>query len=222
MITHHPSSELLLDYASGALCEAQALAVATHTALCALCRAEVERLESVGGAMLSVLGHSDATDDALLDQTLARLDEPAADTARTASSIDAATKEVVPSPLWPYLDGALDNIRWRRLGRGLHEASLPAVGANASLLRIGAGMAVPGHTHVGSEMTVVFAGGFSDADGHYIRGDFVFADERLDHRPVADADEDCLCLAVAEGPAWLTGPVGRTLNPLLGLIRRLG
>ena len=37
-VRHHPDDELLLDYASGALGEAESLVIATHMALCPICR----------------------------------------------------------------------------------------------------------------------------------------------------------------------------------------
>ena len=49
-------------------------------------------------------------------------------------------------------------------------------------------------------MTLVLAGGFSDGDGHYQRGDFSFSDGEVDHSPVADDDGECLCLTVTDAP----------------------
>ena len=41
------------------------------------------------------------------------------------------------------------------------------------------------------------------------------ADSHVDHRPVADEDEDCLCLIVTDAPLRLTGWLGRLLNPFI-------
>jgi putative transcriptional regulator len=67
------------------------------------------------------------------------------------------------------------------------------------------------------EMTLLLAGGFSDETGHYLRGDVALADPSVDHRPVADPGEDCLCLAVTDAPLRLTGRFGRYLNFLARL-----
>jgi putative transcriptional regulator len=83
------------------------------------------------------------------------------------------------------------------------------------LMRIKSGTAMPAHTHEGIELTLVLAGGFSDETGHFLRGDLAEADATIDHRPVADPGEDCLCLAVTDAPLRLTGPIGRLLNPFL-------
>jgi putative transcriptional regulator len=60
----------------------------------------------------------------------------------------------------------------------------------------------------------VLRGGFSDVSGHYMRGDIAIADEDVDHKPVADADEDCICFAVTDAPLKLTGPVGKVIQGL--------
>ncbi len=52
MASFHPSQEMLVDFATGALQDPFSLMIATHLALCPDCRAETRRLEAVGGAML--------------------------------------------------------------------------------------------------------------------------------------------------------------------------
>jgi len=52
---HHPTEALLLDYAAGVLHEPASLVVATHMALCPMCRARVRDLDAVGGALLEAL-----------------------------------------------------------------------------------------------------------------------------------------------------------------------
>ena len=83
------------------------------------------------------------------------------------------------------------------------------------LMRIKSGTAMPTHTHEGCELTLVLAGGFSDENGHFLRGDVAEADPSVTHQPVADPGEDCLCLAVTDAPLRLTGAFGRLLNPFL-------
>jgi putative transcriptional regulator len=76
---------------------------------------------------------------------------------------------------------------------------------------------MPTHTHGGTELTLVLAGGFSDAAGHYRRGDVTLADGNTNHRPVADKDGDCLCFAVVDGGILLSGSLGRVANLMLRL-----
>ena len=216
MIHHHPAPELLFDYATGAMAEGRALAVATHLGLCAACRAEVGRYEAIGGGLLRDAAPEAAADDALLQATLRRLDEAVpADAA--PPPVDARTRAALPSPVWPSVLGGIDALRWKSVGIGVREAVLPvaASGHRVSLLRIAAGRAIAKHTHGGEELTLVLAGGFSDRGEHYARGDFAAADPTDEHRPVADPDGECLCLAVTEAPMRLTGVVGRLIAPFL-------
>lgn len=213
MIRHHPDQALIFDYASGSLAEASALAVATHLVFCPECRALADDIETMGGALLSDAEPSGLGDDAL-EAVLARIDagEP-----RAGTPPGEETRGRVPSPLWPYVGDGLDHLRWRRRGRAAEEARLIAGrrGPRASLLRVRAGHAVPQHTHRGDEYTVVLVGGYHDGRDQYLRGDFQTATPELHHQPVADPDEDCLCLAVLDAPLRLTGPLGRLLNPFL-------
>ena len=76
---------------------------------------------------------------------------------------------------------------------------------------------MPFHTHEGCEFTLVLQGGYHDGDVGYARGDFQFADSSLNHSPVADPGEPCLCLAVLDAPMRLTGRIGRLVNPFIRL-----
>jgi putative transcriptional regulator len=213
---HHPMAELLFDYATGAMAEGRALAVAAHLGLCAACRAEVGRYEAVGGTLLRDAAPDADGDDALLQATLRRLDE-AAPVEAAPRPLDSRTRAALPSPVWPYVAGGIDALRWKSVGIGVREAVLPIEGSGhrVSLLRIAAGRAIAKHTHGGEELTLVLAGGFSDRGDHYARGDFALADPSDEHRPVADPDGECLCLAVTEAPMRLTGLVGRLIAPFL-------
>lgn len=222
--THHPGDELLVAYASGALPEAASLAVATHLALCPRCRHEVRRLEALGGALLEEMAPAPVGDD-LLARIMAQLDAPPSSVAprplpaNTDARDDgaAAGRPFLPQPLRGYVGGDLASVEWRRVMRGVEETEVPCGPSSAKvrLLRIKAGMAMPKHTHGGSELTLVIAGGFTDATDHYLRGDFAETDNSIDHRPVADAGDDCVCLIVTDAPLRLTGRLGRLLNPFV-------
>ena len=104
--------------------------------------------------------------------------------------------------------------------RGVEQAEI-AVGGRAGkvkarLLRIRPGIKIPRHTHAGTELTLVLAGGFTDGAGHYLRGDLSFSDGEVDHSPVADEDGECICsdgdrcFASPERDRWM-----RLLNPFV-------
>lgn len=218
---HHLDEALLLDYAAGACGEAESLAIATHLTLCPECRDRLSEMECLGGAMLEELPPADLAPDSL-EALMARLDEPeAAEPARPrpapADREPSGEAILLPTPLRTYLDDGIEGLSWRAVTRGIDEAPVrTAAGrAKAKLLRIRAGTRVPAHTHEGSEITVVLSGGFSDGRGHFLRGDVAVSDRDVDHSPVADEDEDCICLVVTDAPLRLTGRIGRFLNPFV-------
>ena len=216
MINHHPTLELLFDYATGSLPEPVALVVASHVSMCGDCRKQVEAVESVGGALLSSIEPVQVNNDSL-QSVMARLDEPEVGVIRYAAAADRDTTEVAPEPLLPYLGRGLAHLAWRGVGRKFDEVNLSVVakGFKASLMRLKPGAEMPNHTHVGTEYTLVLAGGYKDNGEQFGPGDFAFKDSSDEHRPIVDTDEACLCLVVLDAPVKLTGAVGRLMNPFL-------
>ena len=188
-------------------------------ALCPRCRAEVAQCEALGGVLLEDQ-ETEALQDDSLERVLARLDDTAAEESAPPAPRTAARSvgagPLVPRPLRDCLGEGLNQLDWTTF-RGLEKVELlpefPSF--RTRLMRIKSGTAMPTHTHEGSELTLVLAGGFSDENGHFLRGDVAEADPSVTHRPIADPGEDCLCLAVTDAPLRLTGPLGRLLNPFL-------
>ena len=210
---HHPSDDVLMAYAAGSLAMPFSMLVATHMALCPPCRAEVRRHEELGGVLFDDLDPA-ALADGSKESVMARLDDAApAETVQTASYADT----VVPRPLRDLLERPLNTKRWRFAG-GFSYIPLPSPGGfRVRLLSIRPGHGVPHHTHEGTEMALVLAGGFKEAGEQFLRGDVAEADASVDHRQIADPGEPCLCLAVTQGRLRLTGPLGRIVDPLLRL-----
>jgi putative transcriptional regulator len=123
---------------------------------------------------------------------------------------------VLPRPIRDYVGGDLDAVRWQNVGRGVRQALLPVNGdARARLLHIPAGTAVPDHGHKGLELTLVLRGAFSDTDGRFGPGDVEIADQEVEHTPVAEEGEDCICLAVTDAPLRFSGLMPRLAQPFL-------
>ena len=173
-------------------------------------------LESLAGNFLSELDKG-PFDDGLLGRTLAQIDElpPAAHDDPIAEKMPSGDPRL-PQPLRGIISKPLQELAWKGIG-GFHQTAVPSKveGYVSRLMRIRGGTAMPRHSHGGLELTLVFAGGFSDENGHYLRGDVSAADPTVEHRPIADEGEDCLCLAVSETAPRLTGPLGVILNPFL-------
>jgi putative transcriptional regulator len=212
-MSRHPApEELLLDYATGALAQGPALAVALHVALDPAARRTVERLGALGGALMESEGEA-ALDEAALQRTLARLDGVAVEP-RPAPHRTRPGFEWAPAPLARHI-GA--DPRWRRVLGGFEEIRLhlPGDSHRVSLLRLNPGRGLPMHRHVGTEYTVVLQGGYTDATGNYGVGDFAVGPGPEQHEPIADPGPPCIALIVIEKPIVLTGPFGRWLNPLV-------
>jgi putative transcriptional regulator len=212
---HHPGEEWLLEYAAGSSPEPIALLVATHLTFCSRCRNQVQDYEALGGALLGSLEPAPVREDGLA-RILERLDRPDAAPEPGRPAPEPARSLDLPQPLRDYAGGSLDALPWRRFGPVAEARLLDSFpGFKTRMLRVRAGIALPGHTHGGIELTLVLRGGFTDALGHYLRGDVSEAGSEVDHRPVADDDEECICLVVTDAPLKLTGPLGRFLNPFL-------
>ena len=116
---------------------------------------------------------------------------------------------LMPLALRAYVARHLGAPKWRTILPGIKQCRIPGDSrADASFLRCRPGSAIPAHTHAGLEAVLVLQGAFSDAHGHYVRGDIAVADPTIDHRPVADPTEECIIFIVQEAPVKLTGPFG--------------
>jgi putative transcriptional regulator len=210
-IKHHLTDALLMAYSAGTLPEAYSLAVAAHISMCDECRARLGAFDAVGGSLVET---GDAVDmsEGSLEATLSKID------AFDGQFIELPkpNKGVLPEPVQKYVGGDLEAVKWRSVGMGVKQAILPIDGpANARLLCIPAGAAVPDHGHRGMELTVVFQGAFSDELDRFGPGDIEVADEDFDHTPVADIGEDCICLAVTDAPLKFRSWLPRVMQPFL-------
>ncbi|MEJ8474380.1 ChrR family anti-sigma-E factor [Roseibium algae] len=210
-------NELLAGFAAGTLAEPAQALVGAHLELSKQNRDYVASLEDLAG-----FGIEEAQPVALSDRDKALAEIFASN----AISVDMANASdfrgnqshdpQMPDSLKDIVGKPLDALPWKTLLPGVKECKFGEVdGCAASLLWVRAGRAMPSHTHEGTELTLVLQGGFRDEDGHFVRGDIAFADHEVDHRPIADDDEDCICFAVTEGSLRLTGPVGRFFAPFM-------
>jgi len=198
-----------MSYAAGNLPEAFNLVVATHISMCDDCRARLGAFEAVGGAMLDENTETGGSVD--LAGCLAKI------AAGPSEPIRIKRKPgVFPSALQDYVGGDVDAVRWRPVGMGVRQAILKtSKDASVRLLHIPAGKAVPDHGHRGTELTLVLQGAFADDDDRFGRGDLEIATEDLEHTPVAEMGEDCICLAATDAPLKFRGLIPRLAQPFL-------
>lgn len=205
-ITHHTPDAMLAAYAAGNLPHAFAVAVACHVSLCAQCRVALDAHRAVGGAVLEETG-AVAVSSSLKGDILAQLDAPF-----TPEPV-YERNGIYPGPVMEALKGRAP--RWKTLGMGVRQDILSAdATGSVRLLYIPPGQAVPDHSHNGLELTLVLQGSFSDETGRFGVGDMEIADEDVEHTPVADQGDACICLAATDARLRFRALMPRLLQPL--------
>jgi putative transcriptional regulator len=207
-VRHHAPDALLMGYAAGTLPEAFNLVMATHVSLSDDSRARLGAMEAVGGSVLESCAAEMAAG------SLERALERAGTTPQANGRVPLKAEGIFPAPLADFVGHGLDDVRWKSVGMGVKQAILRNDGgATVRLLRIPAGRAMPDHGHGGMELTLVLQGAFVDGNNRYGRGDLEVADQNMDHTPVAEAGEDCICLAATDAPLRFRGWLPRLVQP---------
>lgn len=205
---------LLAHHVAGGLPMPVDLLVRSHLEIRADSRLMVDRLESLAGNALEAIEPAQLADR---DTMLERITGGSLHSAGPGPTAQDRTCAIMPRALRDFTGYTAEDIPWRTKLPGFRDCRLGEIeGCEAELLWIRAGRAMPSHTHGGTELTLVLEGGFSDGDGHYIRGDICAADESVDHRPVADEDGPCICLAVTTAPLKLTGSMRQLFSDIFG------
>lgn len=215
-IQHHPSEETLLRFAAGTLPAGPSLVVSSHLEICSACHSRVADLEAVGGSILADVAPTSLASGAL-DRILTRVkaDQGASENAAPRAGPRTLDGIVLPTPLHNCTIG-----KWRWVGPGVRVSriALPhAPEANVILLKVRAGRRMPAHGHTDLEITQVLHGSFSDGGNVYDVGDIAEGDVDSDHAPVVGPRSECISLAAIEGHIRFRGPIGRLLQPILGL-----
>ncbi|MBM7068568.1 ChrR family anti-sigma-E factor [Actibacterium sp. 188UL27-1] len=212
-VRHQVTDDVLTAYATGDLPEAFNLVVASHVSLCDEARVRLETMEALGGAVLDDLS-GESMSYGSFEATMRLISERPKEAIK--AEVVRKSCDVLPGPLMDYVGGNLDDINWRPLGMGAKQVILKSsLEANVRLLYIPSGAAMPDHGHTGIEMTLVLQGAFIDGDERFARGDIEIANEELEHTPIADIGEDCICLAATNAPLKFSGLLPRIAQPFL-------
>lgn len=210
-IHHHPSDDTLAAYLRGSLDEGRCLLVAAHIELCASCARMAAASEYLAGVNLESLDAA-ALDGDAVQKALARIDNAGASSRATSPSM-------IDEP--PYGIAALTGRAlgpWRWIGPGVHWRSVstpPEAGARVFMLKAAPGTSLPHHTHTGTELTLILSGAFAHQGGRFGIGDFDEADGTVEHQPVVEMGQDCICLVAMEGQLRLLGLFGRLMQPFV-------
>lgn len=216
-VNHHPDITTLMAFSAGTLDEPYAAVIATHLAMSEGGRESLRHINTIGGALLNAepkaemaKGSLDRLMDALGDDD--RIDVTPHD--------ERQRDDAVPLPLQRYLPKGLDGVRWKWTGPGVATADL-AWGSDGRsrlmLLRVGAGRPVPEHGHGGQELTLILSGAYRDRFGVFAKGDIADHDEDVEHQPIAEPGDDCICLVAVDAKLTFRGRLMRALQPLFGL-----
>jgi putative transcriptional regulator len=208
---HHPSETTLLTYVAGGLPAPHAQLVMLHAALCSQCADEIRLLEAAGGAFVCDLPPAPLAPDAL-GRMMARLDDEPVAIGEPVKKRGPVTPAAIIS--------SLATGRWRWSGPGIR--LMPLLKRDSSdtrldLIQVAPDTGLLQHGHTGFETTIVLQGAFHDGVDRYGIGDFAEAAGGLNHRPMALAGPDCICLIAMSGHLSARGLLGRLVRPLLGM-----
>ena len=212
--TQHIPPNLIAAYAAGSLPEAFSLVIACHVSMCDTCRTDLTAFEAVGGDILERTYEADLAPDSLAS-TMALIQSAPVEREVPFRSPRASA---FPMPLQEYAGDGPEHVRWRSMGGGVRQALLECDGvATARLLYIPAGKAVPEHGHNGLELTLVLQGAFSDSVARFARGDVEVGDGALQHQPVAEPGDACICLAATDAPLRFRTLLPKLFQPFIGI-----
>lgn len=215
MAKFHPDLDMLTEFTAGTLSLAQSACVSMHLTYCTKCQ-EISEAQTVMAASLFEELEPVSVSDSQLDIVMSRLEE---DAPLTYPKESKGEKFSTPAILQRLMQGDFSDLTWKKITSSLRISYLTTGDPyyEFALYHIKAGGVIPEHNHRGSEMTLVLEGGFSDSDGTYHAGDFLFREAGDVHSPAALADEDCICLAVLDAPLKFTRMRHRWMNPFLQL-----
>jgi putative transcriptional regulator len=110
---------------------------------------------------------------------------------------------------------------WSKLVGKLWQAPVHIGGmGKANFIYMEKGGSVPEHTHLGSELTLVINGAFSDGISDYDSGDFIAMNDNHTHAPHSNDNDGCLVFSVVQQPLHFTSGIARLLNPFSHLFFR--
>ena len=209
-IEHHPDASTLMSYAAGSLPEALSIVVAAHLDVCPTCVAEVSKMERIGASLFERIDAMPMLETAPEGCTQLPAQE----------SIHLASSNTDEGVLTRILGRQLDDVIWKRLGFGIWHYPIqlsPGSLGDLRLIKVAPGQVMPEHGHGGSELTLVLEGAYSDEFGSYRYGDVSDLGDDVDHRPISDPNEGCICLIASEQKARFKDVVSRIFQPLTGL-----
>jgi len=218
-IHHHLSNTTLSAYAAGTLPEHMELVIATHLSMCPSCRKQLQDIEAIGGASLDSIPMIDMDDNAL-QAALSLIDSDTIQETPIAANDHDQSHHALPKPLRQFLPANINDVPWKMMAPGIKSYTLSGVNSREGtvrLLKISPGITIPEHGHEGQELTLILQGSFSDEVGRFKKGDIADLDDNVEHQPIADTAEDCICLIATEGPLKFKAMMPKLMQYFIGM-----
>lgn len=188
-------TELLADYAAGALSPGMTLVLASHLCTCRCCRDKAARLVALGGALLADAPAAQPGPDCL-ERALSRIGLP-------APPEPPGHNPDLPRPICGRLERAACDLAWRPVAPGL--AAWPLAGCPGET--VGLVHAEPGARLPPPDAGLVLAGSLDDGRERYGRGDLLLPGTAPAGDLAAAGPAPCLSL-------FLLGPATAAASPL--------
>jgi len=216
---HHPDDATLLSYAAGSLSPGAQMLLQCHLACCEHCRHRVADAEAIGGDLLEHLPQSSMR--ASVDDIFAKLDLLDAEPSLESKAVHFERPDWLPEWAEPVAQWLEKDQNWQRLAPGISQIKFDQPNFSGDkavrLLKISPGTCMPRHGHSGSELTLILSGSYCDETGRLCSGDVADLDPDINHQPIADRDQDCICLIVTDAPLKFDGWIPKLMQPFFGL-----
>ena len=214
---------MLLDYATGALSQAESVMIATYMSLNPRARQSVRRYETLGAVMIETLPPT-AVSAACLDKTLAAIE--ALERQETpARRTHALTPEEEMARLPAQLLASLargdipPELAWAHMLKGIERCHLLSAAKarqrqQLDLLRLLPGIDMPRpRRRTEIEITLVIQGAYEDTHGFHRRGDMAIITPKTDSQ--ACREQGCLTLTLTTAPLSFEDRLRQILDDFL-------
>lgn len=219
-IEHHLDDSTIVGLASGTLNPAIAVAASAHVKMCGTCKQAFDTAQAVGGALLNRCEGVPLAASSV-NNILERIEaEGRGRNEAEHKRQPQSGSDVVPPHVAGLIGSSLCDLKWRRAGGGVSTYQIDLGEGETGklfLMKIKAGRAMPEHSHGGSELTLVLSGAYRDKFGRFGRGDIADLDDDVEHQPIVDDGEDCLCLVAIERPTRFKGLLPKVFQPVFGI-----
>ncbi len=209
-VVHHPDDATLVSYAACSIEPNFSLVLDLHIRNCRRCQLRMAEAERLGAALLTQMPAADI-DPAVRSNLFQMLDQRQG-TSQCYTTVETALPEspdLLPDFITHWEEANIERLPWKRMGPGVRYIPLDSVQGKLFLLRIAPGTCLPEHGHRGNELTLVLSGSYSDEIGRFTPGCIADLDDEINHQPIADRSEDCICLVATDAPLQFHGWVPR-------------